>query len=89
MDDTYYLAERCRDILQFRIEYVLEEMTKVQLYDLPTDKPVVIEVFLQMIEESCQTGAQTLAKYVAFRRHVCLLQCIFSICGRQDMSDAD
>jgi len=63
MEDIRYLAERCRDILLYRIEFVLEEMTKVQLYDLPTDEPVTTEKFLQMIEASCQTGAQTLAKY--------------------------
>ena len=63
MEDIRYLAERCRDILLYRIELVLEEMAKVQLYDLPTDEPVTTEEFLQMIEACCQTGAQTLAKY--------------------------
>lgn len=63
MEDIRYLAERCRDILLYRIEYVLEEMTKVELYNLPTDEPVATEKFLQMIEASCQNGAQTLAKY--------------------------
>lgn len=63
MEDIRYLAERCRDILLYRIELVLEEMTKVQLYDLPTDEPVAPEEFLQMIERSSRNGAQTLAKY--------------------------
>jgi len=63
MEDIRYLAERCRDILLYRIELVLEEMTKVHLYDLPTDEPVTTEKFLQMIETACQNGAQTLAKY--------------------------
>jgi len=63
MEDIRYLAERCRDILLYRIELVLEEMAKVQLYDLPTDEPVTTDEFLRMIEACCQTGAQTLAKY--------------------------
>jgi len=63
MEDIRYLAERCRDILLYRIELVLEEMTKVQLYDLPTDEPVTTDEFLQLIEACCQNGAQTLAKY--------------------------
>ena len=63
MEDIRYLAERCRDILLYRIELVLEEMTKVHLYDLPTDEPVTTEKFLQMIETACHNGAQTLAKY--------------------------
>jgi len=62
MEDIRYLAERCRDILLYRIELVLEEMTKVQLYDLPTDEPVTTDEFLRMIEACCQTGSQTLAK---------------------------
>ena len=62
MEDIRYLAERCRDILLYRIELVLEEMTKVQLYDMPTDEPITTDEFLHMIEASCQTGAQTLAK---------------------------
>jgi len=62
MDDIRYLAERCRDILLYRIELVLEEIAKVQLYDLPVDEPVTTEEFLQIIEASCQAGAQTLSK---------------------------
>jgi len=63
MEDVRYLAERCRDILLYRIELVLDEIAKVQLQDLPTDEPVTPEEFLRMIEASCQAGAQTLAKY--------------------------
>jgi len=62
MEEIRYLAESCRDILLYRIELVLEEMTKVQLYDLPTEDPVTTDEFLRMIEAACQTGAQTLAK---------------------------
>jgi len=73
MEDIRYLAERCRDILLYRIELVLDEMTRVQLYDLPTDEPVTTDEFLRMIEDCCQTGAQTLAKYAATLRLVRLL----------------
>jgi len=64
MDDIRYLAERCRDILLYRIELVLDDMAKVRLYDLPDDEPVSTDEFIRMIDTRCQTGGQTLAKYV-------------------------
>ena len=44
------LIDRANDLMQFRIDAVLEEMSKTTLCDLPRDAPWTIEEFLKNTE---------------------------------------
>lgn len=42
------LVDRVNDLIEFRIEAVLEEMSSVPLCQLPQEEPLTCEEFLQM-----------------------------------------
>nr|XP_009683066.1 PREDICTED: dynein heavy chain 5, axonemal [Struthio camelus australis] len=54
------LLDRVNDLIEFRIDAVLQEMSSVPLCELPEDEPFSCEEFLQKTEELCRKGSQTL-----------------------------
>ncbi|XP_019376784.1 PREDICTED: dynein heavy chain 5, axonemal [Gavialis gangeticus] len=54
------LLDRVNDVVEFRIDVVLQEMSSVLLCKLPEDDPLTCEEFLQMTKELCVRGSQTL-----------------------------
>ena len=56
------LCKDAKDILDCRIETVLEDMSLTPLCDLPEDEPVTVEQFLALTETTCNDASQTLTK---------------------------
>ncbi|KAM8811434.1 dynein axonemal heavy chain 5 [Eudromia elegans] len=54
------LLDRVNDLIEFRIDAVLQEMSCVPLCELPEDAPLNCEEFLQKTQELCRKGSQTL-----------------------------
>ncbi|XP_043921724.1 dynein axonemal heavy chain 5-like [Protopterus annectens] len=54
------LLNRVNDLIEFRIDAVLHDMSTTVLCDLPEDEPLSCEEFVQMTKELCVRGAQTL-----------------------------
>uniref|UniRef100_A0A8V0X370 Dynein axonemal heavy chain 5 n=1 Tax=Gallus gallus TaxID=9031 RepID=A0A8V0X370_CHICK len=54
------LLDRVNDLIEFRIDAVLQEMSSVPLCILPEDEPLSCEEFLQKTKELCMKGSQTL-----------------------------
>ncbi|XP_074682115.1 dynein axonemal heavy chain 5 isoform X1 [Strix aluco] len=54
------LLDRVNDLVEFRIDAVLQEMNRVPLCKLPEDEPLSCEEFLQKTKELCVKGSRTL-----------------------------
>ncbi|RLV98350.1 hypothetical protein DV515_00010875 [Chloebia gouldiae] len=54
------LLDRVNDLVEFRIDAVLQEMSRVTLCMLPEDEPQSCEEFLQKTKELCIKGSGTL-----------------------------
>ncbi|NXL61516.1 DYH5 protein, partial [Chordeiles acutipennis] len=54
------LLDRVNDLIEFRIDAVLQEMNRVPLCKLPEDEPLSCEEFLQKTKELCIKGSRTL-----------------------------
>ncbi|KAM9386572.1 dynein axonemal heavy chain 5 [Phaethornis superciliosus] len=54
------LIDRVNDLVEFRIDAVLQEMNRVALCKLPEDEPMSCEEFLQKTKELCIKGSRTL-----------------------------
>ncbi|KAM6224385.1 dynein axonemal heavy chain 5 [Rhynchocyon petersi] len=54
------LLNRVRDLIEFRIDAVFEEMTSTPLCQLPQEEPLTCDEFLQMTKDLCVNGAQML-----------------------------
>ncbi|KFQ30560.1 Dynein heavy chain 5, axonemal, partial [Mesitornis unicolor] len=54
------LLDRVNDLVEFHIDAVLQEMSRVPLCKLPEDEPLSCEEFLQMTKELCIKGSRTL-----------------------------
>ncbi|XP_042662867.1 dynein axonemal heavy chain 5 isoform X2 [Tyto alba] len=54
------LLDRVNDLVEFRIDAVLQEMNRVPLCKLPEDEPLSCEEFLQQTKELCIKGSRTL-----------------------------
>ncbi|XP_076826555.1 dynein axonemal heavy chain 5 isoform X2 [Brachyhypopomus gauderio] len=54
------LLDRANDLVEFRIEAVLQEMSAIALCSLPEDDPITCEEFVQTTKELCVKGAQSL-----------------------------
>ena len=66
------LSKEVQDILECRIDAVLDEIGRTLLCWLPEDEPAYPDEFNNATEKICQQEAQHLSKYVgceAFRRH--------------------
>ncbi|KAF5899802.1 dynein heavy chain 5, axonemal, partial [Clarias magur] len=60
LEDVELLLDRVNDLVQFRIDAVLQEMSGATLCALPDDEPVTCEEFVQTTKEFCIKGAQLL-----------------------------
>uniref|UniRef100_G1KES7 Dynein axonemal heavy chain 5 n=1 Tax=Anolis carolinensis TaxID=28377 RepID=G1KES7_ANOCA len=58
--DLELLLDRINDLIEFRINAVLQEMSTVPLSNLPEDDPLTCEQFLHMTKELCIKGAYKL-----------------------------
>ncbi|XP_078247829.1 dynein axonemal heavy chain 5 isoform X3 [Pogona vitticeps] len=58
--DFELLLDRINDLIEFRINTVLQEMSSVPLCNLPEDDPLTCEQFLHITKELCTKGAYTL-----------------------------
>uniref|UniRef100_H0X0M1 Dynein axonemal heavy chain 5 n=1 Tax=Otolemur garnettii TaxID=30611 RepID=H0X0M1_OTOGA len=58
--DLELLLDRVNDLIEFRIEAVLEEMSLTPLCQLPREEPLTCEEFLQITKDLCVSGAQIL-----------------------------
>ena len=56
------LSKQVQDILDCRIDAVLEDMSLTALCDLPEDEPITINEFLKKTEDTCHAASQQLAK---------------------------
>uniref|UniRef100_G3T979 Dynein axonemal heavy chain 5 n=1 Tax=Loxodonta africana TaxID=9785 RepID=G3T979_LOXAF len=54
------LLNRVNDLIEFRIDAILEEMSSTPLCQLPQEEPLTCEEFLQMTKDLCVNGAQIL-----------------------------
>ncbi|XP_059863189.1 dynein axonemal heavy chain 5 [Delphinus delphis] len=54
------LIDRVNDLIEFRIDAILEEMSSTPLCQLPREEPLTCEEFLQMTKDLCVNGAQML-----------------------------
>ncbi|XP_071468921.1 dynein axonemal heavy chain 5 [Marmota flaviventris] len=58
--DLELLLDRVNDLIEFRIDTILEEMSGTLLCQLPQEEPLTCEEFLQMTKDLCVNGAQIL-----------------------------
>ena len=56
------LNKQAKDILDCRIEEVLEDMSLTPLCELPEDEPIKVEKFLHLTETVCKEAALSLSK---------------------------
>lgn len=64
MGELDKLAKTVHDILECRIEAVLEDMSTTALCELPEDEAVTMEKFLEITSEVVANASKYLAKYV-------------------------
>ncbi|XP_067366741.1 dynein axonemal heavy chain 5 isoform X3 [Channa argus] len=60
LDDLELLIDRVNDLVEFRINAVLQEMSACTLCILPEDEPVTCEEFVQTTKDLCLRQAQKL-----------------------------
>ncbi|XP_070603204.1 dynein axonemal heavy chain 5 isoform X1 [Erythrolamprus reginae] len=60
LDNLELLLDRVNDLIEFRINAVLQEISTVPLCSLPEDDPLTCEQFLNMTKELCTKGVYTL-----------------------------
>lgn len=61
MDILEHLCNQVEDILECRVESVLQAMSVTSLCDLPSE-PCTIEEFTKIAEETAQKATQSLSK---------------------------
>ena len=62
MKELGKLAKTVGDILECRIEAVLEDMSSTALCELPEEEPVTMEKFLEITNEVIDSASKYLAK---------------------------
>lgn len=60
------LAFKVKDMLDCRIEAVLQDIELTRLCDLPEDEAVTVEDFVAVTEKTCQESAESLSKWALF-----------------------
>ncbi|XP_026120715.1 dynein heavy chain 5, axonemal isoform X1 [Carassius auratus] len=60
LEDLELLLQRVNDLVEFRVNAVLQEMSTITLCVLPEDEPCNCEEFVQTTKELCIKGAQML-----------------------------
>ena len=56
------LVDRANDIYENRVEKLLESMTRIELYELPSAEPWALDRFLDKVKEKCKEGSKELHK---------------------------
>lgn len=56
------LVDRANDIYENRVEKLLDSITSVELYELPTAEPWTLEKFLDKVKIKCKVGSKELQK---------------------------
>ena len=56
------LVHRANDIYDNRVEKLLDSMTRIELYELPSAEPWQLETFLDKVKERCKEGSKELHK---------------------------
>ena len=64
MAELSKLAKTVKDILECRIDAVLEDMSTTALCELPEDEPVTMEKFMEITVEVVSSASKYLTKYV-------------------------
>ena len=59
MSDVKVLLEKATNILECRIEEVLDSMSYTPLCDLPDDEPITLEEFIALTDSNCKAAAQS------------------------------
>jgi dynein heavy chain len=55
-------VDRANDIYENRVEKLLESMSYVELYELPTAEPWTLDIFLDKVKQKCKLGSKELQK---------------------------
>ena len=61
---SMYCTSQVKDILECRIEAVLEDIELTRLCDLPEDEAVFVDEFVNVTERTCQAAAESLSRCV-------------------------
>ncbi len=56
------IGKQAKDILECRIEAVLEEMSLTPLCDIPEEDAITVEEFQKMTEDCCNDASVSVAK---------------------------
>ena len=56
------LVDRANDIYDNRVEKLLDSMTRIELYELPTAEPWALDRFLDKVKQRCKDGSKELHK---------------------------
>ncbi|XP_048464583.1 dynein axonemal heavy chain 5 [Rhincodon typus] len=60
LDELELLLNRVNDLIEFRIDAVLQDMSTIQLCKLPEEEPIACEEFVRVTKELCVKAAQML-----------------------------
>jgi len=53
-EELELLLDRVNDLIKYRIDAVLQDMTKVPLVELPKDQPLEIQDFMEKTQVYCE-----------------------------------
>ena len=67
------LNKHCKDILESRIEDVLNSMSSTTLCTLPEDEAVSVDEFLKLTEDTCNAACSILVKLVQSSMFLCYI----------------
>ena len=56
------MCKQAKDILDCRIEAVLEDMSLTPLCELPEDEPITVQKFIDLTTNTCSEAAAALTK---------------------------
>ena len=62
LSEVKVLIAKSSDILDCRIEEVLDSMSYTPLCDLPDNEPITLDEFVALTENNCESAADILAK---------------------------
>lgn len=64
MKSVSVLNKHACDLLDMRIEAVLDDMSLTPLCDILDEQPITVDMFLSMTEDTCKEAAEALTKCV-------------------------
>ncbi|XP_066913562.1 dynein axonemal heavy chain 5-like [Clytia hemisphaerica] len=60
LNEVELMVDRVIDLIEFRIEKILNDIANTKLVELPTDTPWTIDEFIKRTEVLCKKGAETI-----------------------------